>query len=86
MVLEDSSITLNMVTNDANIDGNPEKHYITIFMNGKISADQESLLQNLEPNKCEGWEWMPFVALQDIFNVISKKYIHAIINTNFILC
>ena len=42
---------------DTAIDGNPEKHYITIFMNVMIRPDSAEL-ENLEPHKCEGWEWV----------------------------
>jgi 8-oxo-dGTP diphosphatase len=44
------------VTNDPNMDGNMNKHYITIFMAADVSADSPEL-ENAEPHKCEGWEW-----------------------------
>ena len=35
---------LNFVTNDTCIDGNPEKHYITIFMNASIKPESSDLV------------------------------------------
>ncbi len=45
--------------NDPNIDGNVEKHYITIFMRAAMQVDSAEL-QNLEPHKCERWDWVPW--------------------------
>ena len=39
--------------------GNPLKHYITIFTSATIAPNSESL-QNLEPHKCESWNWVPW--------------------------
>lgn len=50
------------VTNDIAIGGNQSKHYVTIFMAAEVHEDSAPL-QNLEPEKCEGWEWIP---LQDL--------------------
>lgn len=33
------------------------KHYITIFM---VADWVEGEAENVEPNKCEGWEWITF--------------------------
>lgn len=38
------------------------KHYITCFV---IVESFEGELQNLEPNKCEGWEWYPWDAMPE---------------------
>ena len=54
--LDASSLVVNHVTNDANIDGNPNKHYITIFMQGRVDEDSPEE-KNMEPHKCEGWYW-----------------------------
>ena len=51
------------VTNDANIGNNPLKHYITIFMTGATDAPEE--LINLEPHKCESWNWVEFSQLEE---------------------
>ena len=45
------------VVNSPNMGGDSTKHYITIFMRGLLS-DSSAPLQNVEPHKCEGWEWM----------------------------
>lgn len=57
------SLGLNRVQNDIAIDGNADKHYITIFMNVILREDSEKL-QNIEPDKCEGWEWVNFEELK----------------------
>eukprot|EP00239_Pterosperma_sp_CCMP1384_P009580 CAMPEP_0197860640 /NCGR_PEP_ID=MMETSP1438-20131217/36146_1 /TAXON_ID=1461541 /ORGANISM="Pterosperma sp., Strain CCMP1384" /LENGTH=143 /DNA_ID=CAMNT_0043477583 /DNA_START=50 /DNA_END=481 /DNA_ORIENTATION=- len=41
------------VSNDIMKDDN--KHYITIFMKADVPDDVEA--ENMEPNKCLGWEW-----------------------------
>ena len=50
------------VTNSINMGGNPLKHYVTIFMRGHV-ASTTSPLMNMEPHKCEQWEW---IAWKDI--------------------
>nr|XP_054756202.1 nucleotide triphosphate diphosphatase NUDT15-like [Lytechinus pictus]XP_054756208.1 nucleotide triphosphate diphosphatase NUDT15-like [Lytechinus pictus] len=32
-------------------------HYITIFMRGEVDAEFKKDPENMEPHKCEGWEW-----------------------------
>lgn len=54
-------------TNDPNIDGKFEKHYITIFMHGTVASDSPPL-QLMEPHKCEGWEWIPWEKVVEIAN------------------
>ena len=44
-------------TNDIAIGGNPDKHYITVFMIGNVTPTSGSLV-NMEPNKCEEWIWI----------------------------
>jgi 8-oxo-dGTP diphosphatase len=61
--LEIGSIRLCHVTNDIAIGGNPNKHYITIFMEAKLTSDSAPL-ENLEPHKCVGWTWTPWAELQ----------------------
>jgi 8-oxo-dGTP diphosphatase len=45
------------VTNDPNIDNNPLKHYITIFLRATVRVDSKPL-ENVEPHKCDSWEWI----------------------------
>ena len=39
------------------MDGNPDKHYITIFMKAQVASDSLAL-ENKEPHKCLKWEWV----------------------------
>jgi len=56
------------------------KHYITIFMVADWIAGEP---QNLEPHKCDGWEWISYEKLallhqhQQIANWIPMQYISA---------
>jgi 8-oxo-dGTP diphosphatase len=36
--------------------GTPQRHYVTICL--AAHASDESALKNMEPDKCEGWEWV----------------------------
>ncbi|KAL5553533.1 hypothetical protein UlMin_040934 [Ulmus minor] len=44
------------VTNNVFLEQPKPSHYVTIFMRA-ILQDAEQLPQNLEPNKCDGWDW-----------------------------
>ncbi|KAJ8556780.1 hypothetical protein ON010_g9185 [Phytophthora cinnamomi] len=48
------------VTNDPMED--EDKHYITILMQAVV--DDEQAVRNMEPNKCEGWTWVPWADLR----------------------
>lgn len=66
-VLEETGLELGEVqfmtaTNSPRIDGS--KHYITIFMVASL-ANPEAQPQILEPNKCEGWNWMSWETMLD---------------------
>lgn len=63
--LEISDIKYLTATNSPRIDGN--KHYITIFLVAKQS-DPSSQPEVLEPNKCEGWEWVSWDTLLSYIN------------------
>ena len=61
-LLEETNLAIHNVkfvkaTNDVSIDGNPDKHYITLFMEAEVTEDSPAL-ENLEPHKCESWSWM----------------------------
>lgn len=66
-ILEETGLEIEDVkyltaTNSPRIDGN--KHYITVFMVGR-PKDPEAQPQLLEPNKCEGWEWISWDTMLD---------------------
>ena len=63
--LDIENIKFLKATNDICIDGNPSKHYITIFMQADISSDSPPLSNN-EPHKCEAWQWMNVQELQQM--------------------
>lgn len=61
--LEEVGITLKnirfgTVTNDVHTDS--QKHYVTVVMVADYDSGE---IQNLEPNKCEGWEWFSWGSL-----------------------
>lgn len=69
-VKEETNLTIGNLrhvhtTNDANIDGNPAKHYITLFMTGTVSEDSAELV-NMEPHKCVEWKWITWQEVQEI--------------------
>lgn len=49
-----------------------EKHYVTLV----VFVDEfEGSLQNLEPEKCEGWEWFDLKSLpQPLFPTVTNIY------------
>lgn len=53
-----------LVTNDIAMGGNPDKHYVTIIMHGVVSATSAHL-ENCEPHKCAGWEWVLWSELRE---------------------
>lgn len=66
-VLEETNIAIDNVkfvgvTNDPCIDGDDTKHYITVFMHGKIAMDSGELI-NMEPHKCKEWKWVDIDSL-----------------------
>ena len=36
----------------------PDAHCVTVFMIAQLPPEQEA--ENMEPAKCEGWEWYPW--------------------------
>ena len=43
--------------------GTPKRHYVTICL--AAHTVDESALKNMEPDKCEGWEWVSAEKLLD---------------------
>eukprot|EP01038_Epipyxis_sp_PR26KG_P010590 gene10590-14227_t len=61
-VLEETNLKIENIrfvtaTNSINMDNNPSKHYVTVFMTSVVADDSDDLTL-MEPNKCEGWIWM----------------------------
>ncbi len=60
-VLEETGIILDTVipceiaTNDVFIDEG--KHYVTLWALARLPDDDSQVARNLEPEKCDGWEW-----------------------------
>ena len=47
-------------------------HYVTIFLRA-VLADPDQVPQNLEPNKCDGWDWYDWdKLLQPLFWPLEK--------------
>ena len=65
-VLEETGLELEQGTMEHCFTSNNrmenDKHYITVVMVGRIKAGCEP--QNLEPNKCQGWEFHEWRELQ----------------------
>ncbi|ERN02571.1 hypothetical protein AMTRI_Chr06g195590 [Amborella trichopoda] len=54
--LDVKKIEFVTVTNNILKSETTPKHYVTIFMRC-VLADPQQIPQNLEPDKCAGWEW-----------------------------
>ncbi|CAG8795642.1 7876_t:CDS:2, partial [Racocetra persica] len=53
--LEITNVIYQTVTNSVMV--NENKHYVDIFMRAEVvDVDADPLV--MEPNKCEGWEWV----------------------------
>ncbi|KAI5889934.1 uncharacterized protein SCHCODRAFT_02689986 [Schizophyllum commune H4-8] len=67
--LEIADITFLTATND--IMASENKHYVTVFVRGQVAGERtepqhnEHCPQVLEPEKCEGWEWVAWDQLRD---------------------
>jgi 8-oxo-dGTP diphosphatase len=51
------NVKFSYVTNTVIRDENRPSHYVTIFMRGEL-VDPNAVAENLEPEKCDGWEWV----------------------------
>ncbi|XP_028768677.1 nudix hydrolase 1-like [Neltuma alba] len=54
--LEITKTEFIMVTNNVFLDEPKPSHYVTISMRAEL-ADPEEEPKNMEPNKCDGWDW-----------------------------
>jgi 8-oxo-dGTP diphosphatase len=50
-------------TNDRRLDGDINKHYITVHCRAIIRPESKPV-QNMEPHKCEGWDWKSYAEIQ----------------------
>ena len=57
--LDPASVKILGMTQDLHAEG---KHYITLFVEAFVSSTS-GLLENREPEKCEGWEWTNLTTL-----------------------
>ncbi len=47
----------------ANVFSEVDRHYVTLFV--QATAADSAQVENLEPDKCEGWEWHAWDALPE---------------------
>lgn len=64
------------ITNDV---FSPTKHYVTIFVTAELTDEEASRVKNMEPEFCEGWEWIEESKLRggeagDIFLPLQNLY------------
>ncbi|KAK7275155.1 hypothetical protein RIF29_16264 [Crotalaria pallida] len=45
------------VTNNVMLSEPKKCHYVTIFMRALVDEGGEQVVQNAEPEKCDGWDW-----------------------------
>ncbi|CAL5189381.1 unnamed protein product [Lathyrus oleraceus] len=45
------------VTNNVFLDQPKKCHYVTVFMRVVLDAEEKQVVQNMEPDKCYGWDW-----------------------------
>ncbi|XP_058091719.1 nudix hydrolase 1 isoform X3 [Magnolia sinica] len=54
--LDIEKIEFLTVTNNVFLDQPKPAHYVTVFMRS-VLADPTQVPKNIEPEKCEGWDW-----------------------------
>ncbi|KAI4313989.1 hypothetical protein L6164_026932 [Bauhinia variegata] len=70
--LDIEKLELLTVTNNVHLEQPKPCHYVTIFMRAAL-ADAEAKPQNLEPNKCDGWDWYEWENLpKPLFGPLEK--------------
>ena len=74
--LDIEDLKLVKVTNDIMAN---DKHYITIFMSGKLCASSAELI-NMEPHKCEEWKWVPWSDIVDLRKTNESKLFEPMVN------
>lgn len=79
-VLEEANLQINDVSfvTTTNVFFEKEnKHYVTIFMKGKYSWGE---LKNMEPEKCENWDWFNWDELPKPLMVPINNFLELWIN------
>ncbi|KAI8803412.1 NUDIX hydrolase domain-like protein [Cladochytrium replicatum] len=79
-VLEETGLSvtdLTFLTATNDIFEKEGKHYVTIFMRGVVENDDDPMPKVLEPEKCEGWE---FVQYRDIAKRFSNDELFVPLN------
>ncbi|KAK3097818.1 hypothetical protein FSP39_013474 [Pinctada imbricata] len=59
-VLEETGLTLTNMKYCTAVNGivrSENYHYVTLFVQGEVDTSVKSEPENLEPDKCQGWEW-----------------------------
>lgn len=54
---ENNKIEFLTVTNNVFLEQPKKSHYVTIFMRVVLDAQEKHVVQNIEPDKCYGWDW-----------------------------
>ncbi|CAK8537512.1 unnamed protein product [Lathyrus sativus] len=55
--LGQNNIEYLTVTNNVFLDQPKKCHYVTVFMRVVLDAEEKQVVQNMEPEKCYGWDW-----------------------------
>lgn len=66
-------------TNDCAIDQNPNKHYVTLFMESNVLTTSDPL-KTMEPHKCEEWVWKTWDELRTIYRDEQAKLFDPIVH------
>jgi len=71
-VFEETALEIDQLyfltaTNTADMqDPGEKKHYVTIFMVGRVKSGTSAEPKLMEPNKCAGWEWLSWQEMKAI--------------------
>ncbi|OIW16748.1 hypothetical protein TanjilG_10638 [Lupinus angustifolius] len=54
-------------------------HYVTIFMRAVMDEDSKEVAMNLEPDKCDGWDWykwdqLPHPLFGPLHNMVNQGF------------
>ncbi|OVA05057.1 NUDIX hydrolase domain [Macleaya cordata] len=77
--LDIEKIEFVTITNSVFLEEPKPLHYVTIFMRGEL-VDSQQLPQNVEPEKCDGWDWynwdenMPKPLFKPLENLVQRGF------------